>query len=871
MEIIVCISLLAIIAVLVIVFNVNNDENKKKEKLIRDIKAAADVYSSINNDIVEKAKDNYGYYVLTIKELREMGILDINQIIPTLSDEEASSVNGYDYNKIVLNINDENNIGEIDYIYPFYLNEEKIMNLDTIHLETFEKDLFECNSLLKDDYNSDVDYLLYLDKNYEKHKSTLYTCSTTLNIGENNIEYKLTDNGLKGIRSVHVNQAFNPSIKAISNGEVYNCGVDFTNGNVTLSLVDNGITIDENNERVINDKLDILLSGDKNDSGQATYTVSDKGKYKLKYSLSGILGGFLNGETIECEVKIDKIAPIISNLNGNKILIEDKQEDGTLGSGGIKYKINNGSWINYPSTGVILSTLDLQNGVTIRAKDKLGNESTKTIEGSYTYPSIEYEPVKDSITKFKVTIKNISNNSNYDIDKNSIRVQYEFDRDKYKYYEDNFKGSSKMTTNNLNTFQNNFNYSSDLNTISSSALDEFYSYNEAYKLRYEKSISSSQIIKPNIYYVSEKKSNYDSTLRIYNPNVLDIQDVKDNAGKVVGYSFVIDMFDLINYCSHSYNKYCPKIIDYSDLENLSLNYNIFVKNNSGKSNNLKLNSKLNWFIDTKAYVHEQGAYYGASDNNRMTYDKIGDYRGQSSILGINSNGDILFEYCKNGDRSYTWDYNRTCYIYYHNNLNNKNYYLGNYDKKGGSDSYSGYADYKAYFTEFTTDKIEYYECSDGMKMTFGGGNYYWYDYTFYRYNILKNTKSKIKSDEDEYNYHGQSSYIREKYSCTNFINTSNSLFNYQTITLSSVPSYSVIDSFLNQYRYWYKYRYDSSRSYYYDLDSLLGNRIMYRDINDKKWSYILMSYQDYYDNIYRYNFYFLPEVTLSHIKTTYGR
>lgn len=834
-EIIVCISLLAIIAVIVIVFNVNKDEDKEKKKIISDIVAAADVYGSMNNEIIEKARANYGYYVLTIDELKETGMLDINQILPTITQEQLNSGMNFSYDKIVIDTTDEDNMGFINYRYPYYDNEPEIKNLNDLYIEYEERDKFKCNSLLSGETENDGK-IVYLDKEYKKVITLDYMCGISetslvgatdvvvgefnLNDEENELIYKTSDN-IYGSRKIVVNGPFEAIIDAknIDDNSEYSCG-EWTKSDVSLSL---------KNIETRNIELSIS-NGNSEKLENNIFKVTESSNYKVNYSLKGILStNEFNAGFKECNVKIDKNSPnidIVINNNLRKITIIDSESevkgyyisDSDLGNGDT---ISNDMWKDY-SVPIEVSFTDLDDSKYIYAVDNVGNIKKEIIESDTVYPSIIFEPIKDSFSKFKVTIKNINSSSDYNLDLDSIRVQYEFDKSKYKFYNDDYTISSPTTESTLKTFKENFTYNQ---TLENKSLSEINSMTlPANYINYNNKISGT---------CTEKEC-----------------------------SFTLDMEEFITYCNTRYS-YCNKVIDFSDLENMSFDYYIYVKNKIGNYKRVKLNSMLNIFIDENAYILNMYSTTNMRDNF-------------SRIHGINNSQDIVYSNCEKKS-SYTY-----CSLHYHNNKESKNYSIGSYTKdywNGGlSGAGTGEGSKDVYFTKFTNDIIEYSNCSDsisnGMYSSYGDcGRYYPKNFdisiTKYNYNIKNDKLIKVDEIEDgkylcpDWSGSFSSKKTQEyktKYSCDS-IDISNMSFEYPSLKFNNISNNSFLTSFLGRYEYWYKYRYNSSKSYLYEIDDLLKNSVFTREINEKTYNYILMYYYDRY-GYNRYNFYFIPEVSL---------
>ena len=65
-EIIVCLVLITLIGTISVISINSSNKKEKEEKLISTVTNAANVYYSMNNDLKQKLKDNYGYLVVMV-------------------------------------------------------------------------------------------------------------------------------------------------------------------------------------------------------------------------------------------------------------------------------------------------------------------------------------------------------------------------------------------------------------------------------------------------------------------------------------------------------------------------------------------------------------------------------------------------------------------------------------------------------------------------------------------------------------------------------------------------------------------------------------------------------------------------------------
>ncbi len=630
-EIIICIALLAVIGTTTFIgFKSAKNKEKTKEKIISDIISAADVYYSMNSDIKDKLANNYGYHVLSIDDLKKEGLLDNNKKVPELSAEENEEKKSYD--KMVVDSNKLDEIGIVDYIYPYEKTQPFIANLDPISIEFEEKSEFKCNSGLKS-----IDYM---DEDYNKTSSPDFECGIEqrdkddndntdyksndasiedLQEGKNTLSYriKVKNKYATGDRIVTVNPKYNPDfVKTLENSRTeYTCG-NYTNENVILSFSEDEYERElefnwyKDNENITNDTTSNSL------------IVYENGMYEGKYILKGKLSPDLKikfDNDYSCDVKIDKINPEIEITTTNK-QVNVNISDETSGVYGYYYSKNKVDKTNlnkkmftegtkFSFTSPTKSTMYY-----ILAMDNAGNITEKMYEtvGEENYPSITWESIENSFTKFKVTIKNISNNKDYNINLKNIKIQYVYNEDakydngkpRYRFYNKGYN-PGKYNDGYLETFLEN------------------YAYNESYSSK-------------SANYVEYKKG---------------IGDYTCNENEC---SFVLDMEDAIKSCEKKY--YCKRIVDYSDLYKLDLIYYIYAENKKGYFKEIQLNSILNIYEDENAF-----------QDTWFNYEKW-----IANLIGTNSRGDILYtEYDSDRD-------SRKTTIYYYNNQDAYAINLGRY-------------------------------------------------------------------------------------------------------------------------------------------------------------------------------------------------
>ena len=78
-EIIACLVIITLISTISIVM-FKEDKDDEYIKVVTEVQTAADVYFNSNQELNKKLQDNFGYLVLTMEELNNIGILDKNSV-----------------------------------------------------------------------------------------------------------------------------------------------------------------------------------------------------------------------------------------------------------------------------------------------------------------------------------------------------------------------------------------------------------------------------------------------------------------------------------------------------------------------------------------------------------------------------------------------------------------------------------------------------------------------------------------------------------------------------------------------------------------------------------------------------------------------
>lgn len=693
-EIIVCLVLITLIGTIsVISINSSNKKQEKDEKIIATVTNAANVYYSMNNELKQKLKDNYGYLVVSIKDLKNNGYLDKNYIVPNNDDKDYSKmviVERDISNKYRLLSNEEgDNLGYIDYIYPYVENDPFIINLDDLIIESFEINNLKCNSGLEEGK------LSYLDKDYTVQKEEVNDCEyheydvdnftikddiiskDSLTTG-NTYKIKYTiNNNIEGYRNLKINKEPNFELKI--NDETYESNKNYYfNSNVTLSIVDT-----ENGTHELYTKLDNNSDYEKN----AEYVLKNEENTLIKtyngtitYKIKGKLSNTYSKETSISynNITIDRENPSIEKIDydNKKIIINDK------GSGIKSYKIDNNSENKVdkgPNNQVDI--IPKKDSFELTMTDNAGNEVTKNV--SLKNPININVTKNNDISTFNVIVE--SSMSNVKI--NSVQVQYSFDKEfledmkHYGYVKKDIKSSEMKEV---------------MQNICSTKVSE--SHSERY---YCNGFTN------NFLYESE----YDNEGR----NEI-INEDSYNSNKTT-FNQTFDMKTALNNCGSS--DFCKRFISFESdiLKGLRVNYHIKVeyeKNGKLETQEKEFLIKLN--IDKS---HELG-----EDNDRG--------RG-FNLVGINNSGDLLF---------YASVYNSGTTRYEFSLYNNKENTIKEIANLNDYSRWGRYWDSNVSIISYDENEIRLFSCITNKHGTkrkntwFSGTNY------FYTYNIEDNFLSK---------------------------------------------------------------------------------------------------------------------------------
>lgn len=405
-EIIISLTLIVLIGTISIIY-LNKDKNSK-EKNIKSILNAADVYYSTNkNNIKELLSENYGFIVLNISEIKDSGLLKLDYKLPDNDNENE------DYTKMIIfddNYLGENpfdieseKIGDINFIYPYVSNKPKMINLTKIELYDFEYDYFKRNSTDESilnkicSYNLTDNKILYFDKDY---KVTLHDYECNFN-NDKKLTYHITDGEKEITKDREITEITTENVLKImkENDELSNYDGKWTNKNIIYGY------------NASNEIEELKICGS-NDMGFMdcsiaieNVTINDyenkvkniRGKiinFEKEYEPSTPIYGSYNitgkvfsdqKKTISKAMTIlsDKIPPTISSddlNNSNLFTIEDNQYIGNY-----IIKDMNGNTIkekNYDNSLKKEDTIDISDvkgSFIISVEDKAGNKTTKNV------------------------------------------------------------------------------------------------------------------------------------------------------------------------------------------------------------------------------------------------------------------------------------------------------------------------------------------------------------------------------------------------------------------------------------------------------------------------------------------------------------
>ena len=694
-EIIVCLVLITLIGTIsVISINSSNKKEKEEAKLISTVTNAANVYYSMNNDLKQKLKDNYGYLVVSIEDLKNNGYLDKNYIVPNSDDKDYSKMviverdisNGF---RLLSNENNDDEIGYIDYIYPYEENVPFIINLEGLTIENFEKEKLDCTSGLT---NGKLDYL---DKNYEKQSTENFECKyykynnndltienneinrSSLSAGNYTMRYKVNNEEITKDRMLTINDK--PNFALYINDNQYETKNYYFNGDVKLSIEDtkkgaHELYIKSQNDSEFSNENNFITL--KNENINTTKTFEGSLIYKIKGKLSD---EYSKETTLNYNnITIDRENPSIEKTDyiNQEITIKDN------GSGIKLYKIDdkkyNSGFSTEPSQSITIKPNKEKFDLYI--KDNAGNEVSKVI--SLKNPININVTKNNDISTFNVIVESTMDN----VKINSVQVQYSFDTEfledvkRYGYVKNDIKSSemkkvmqdicSKVSESHseryyCNGFTNNFLYESEYNNEGRNEIINEDSYNS-------------------------NKTTFNQTF---------------------------DMKTALNNCGSS--DFCKRFISFESdiLKGLRVNYHI------------KVEYEKNGRLETQ----EKEFLIKLNINNSYKLGEDNDRGRRFNLVGINNSGDLLF---------YASVYNSGTTRYEFSLYNNKENTIKEITNLNDYSRWGRYWDSNVSIISYDENEIRLFSCITNKHGTkrkntwFSGTNY------FYTYNIEDNFLSK---------------------------------------------------------------------------------------------------------------------------------
>lgn len=427
-EIIVSVCIILMIGVISFIYIKIDTSEDKIDKIITDVVQATDVYYSLNKETLkEKISSNYGYLVLEVDQLKEIGILDKNIVLPDNSD-------GKDYSKIVIFdgttangnqtngnqfLSNTNDVGITDYIYPFEKNDPFIVGGSDITIEHFELKDYNCKAALDDEK------LLYLNENYELSLTSEFYCKyydkngdkieniNNVTPGSYKVQYSLDEDGKTSKQTkLIINKA--PDIELFikdnsdSEGSIYDNEKTYyfnNDSNATIYFKD----INNDNHENIETNFD-----DEESTSKTFITGSDESKEisgKATYKLCGRINkSNCMEEVFDYKINLDNVKPTYEiDYSKAELILKDDH------SGIKKYCLKaekeqcdeDANWINANnnSTKEITKNLEDSSEYYLGLEDNAGNKIGKNIS---TIAPIVINLASENISTFSINVKTIS-------------------------------------------------------------------------------------------------------------------------------------------------------------------------------------------------------------------------------------------------------------------------------------------------------------------------------------------------------------------------------------------------------------------------------------------------------------------------------
>lgn len=443
-EIIISLTLIVIIGG-VILFNIktNNDKSlqDKRNKIISDVKNAANVYYSSNKEIQNKMKNNYGYYVVNVNELQELGLLKDN-IVDPIENKDIKLVSYgenseyRDYSRAVImhsefKGDEESKIGLIDVIYPYQYaseKEEEYLVADDMFFEWTEE--ANCDSIsldIQEQYKNPTS-LIKLSKDYNFENDD----------GSNNC--KVEDNAINGVLTKCkenytykkciekydvTHNALNLEVEYFSNDksigarefnffDKYESNIKFYDG-ITCNGTEitdydkwykNATACIENISKNRNIDREFYVNSQKENFNNS-YFLYETGKYKIEESFKAYNINsdsdipLYEGSKVYKDLKIDNTFPTVEfnyDSNNPKIIIKD------LDSKIKEYYVDDELKESNINKEQIEINVLKNNNYIVKVIDNADNINEQTINTDILYPIVDIIAVKDSFDEYELTL-----------------------------------------------------------------------------------------------------------------------------------------------------------------------------------------------------------------------------------------------------------------------------------------------------------------------------------------------------------------------------------------------------------------------------------------------------------------------------------
>ena len=411
-EIIVCLVIISVIATISIVALVNKKDSEY-DKNVKKVVNSADVYYSSKEKIQQDLVNNGGYLVLSVEQLRNLGLLENELLVDGIDISELKD-EGSNYKKVLLSNRGEGNEGvtlyypltgsprnysTTKYIYDNDL-EDTQKNIDYLKKNFFDKVYFYDNDFNRLNIECDKDGFtcgnLYIDNgiNIENIKNKMLFQ-----------QIKYQDKSLtKELFIYTVPEIYVYNINDNGEEEIINSDSDFDKWykNVKIDIV--GVADDEAYE-VSNPTNNI-----NKDEKTTSYSFNESGEYGYDYvfeasSLENTL--ISSNSSSNKTIKVDNVLPVIKKINSDNGEIQYEITDDKSGISEV-YCSKNSSDVGKISSNNNIYECGYKYVIAYdNAKNKniYINEDVKSIEED----DIIIKPIENSFSKFSVTVKNYSN------------------------------------------------------------------------------------------------------------------------------------------------------------------------------------------------------------------------------------------------------------------------------------------------------------------------------------------------------------------------------------------------------------------------------------------------------------------------------